>query len=229
VSPELAHAHDISFVAPDLRKKLYRSEFAAQLNGFSPEDLVLALFRKTQARHWLDRALYVDAKFYMQNDVLMKVDRMSMANSLEVRSPLLDHKVMEFMASVPASLKLKGDRCKHILKEAMKNQLPSTIIDRPKQGFSIPLAEWLRSGCRDYAADWLFAQNAFINIYLRRSCVQKLWASHQRGEDYSSELWTLLMLELWGTSYRRSVRDVAVPPSGVPDAGGGSLKYNDSQ
>jgi len=212
VSTEMAHAHDISFVATDLRKRLYRPEFTVQLGGFSPEDLVLSLFRKTHARHWLDRALYVDAKFYMQNDVLTKVDRMSMANSLEVRSPLLDQKIMDFMASVPASLKLKGNRGKHILKEAMKSQLPSGIINRPKQGFSIPVGEWLRSGCRDYVADWLFAQNAFIYTYLRPSFVQKLWTAHQRGADYSSELWTLLMLELWGTSYRHSVRGEAVPP-----------------
>ncbi|HYL79973.1 MAG TPA: asparagine synthase C-terminal domain-containing protein, partial [Candidatus Acidoferrum sp.] len=222
VSPEEAHAYDISFIAPDLRQDLYVPEFTRKLGGFSPEELVLAVFRKSTARHWLNRALYVDAKFYMQNDVLTKVDRMSMANSLEVRSPLLDQRIMELTAAVPAAFKLKGTRCKHILKEAMKDCLDPRLLERPKQGFSIPLAEWLRGGCRDYAAGLLLDPQAFIHRFVRPSAVQRLWNFHQKGDDYGSELWSLLMLELWGTVYLKSVREAprlaaeATPPLPLP-------------
>ena len=212
VPQALAHAYDISFIAPELRRALYTSEFAAQLGDLSSEDLVLAYFRKTDARHWLDRALYVDAKFYMQNDVLTKVDRMSMAHSLEVRSPLLDQNVMEYMARVPPALKLNGICCKYLLKEAMKHCLPPSTLSRAKQGFSIPLNEWLRDGCRDYAADFLLGPNAFISRFVHPHAVTKIWNLHQHGENYGTELWILLMLELWGTLYVKSVRNSIPQP-----------------
>jgi asparagine synthase (glutamine-hydrolysing) len=211
----LAQAYDISFIAPDLREDLYTPEFTSELAGFSPEELVLAVFRKSTAHHWLNRALYVDAKFYMQNDVLTKVDRMSMANSLEVRSPLLDQRVMELMAATPAAFKLKGTRCKHILKEAMKDRLAPDLLDRSKQGFSIPLAEWLRGGLRDYAADHLLDPQAFSRRFVRPPALRRLWDLHQSGEDYGSELWNLLMLELWGTVYFKRAREA---PSGAATA-----------
>jgi len=210
--PAEAYYADLCVVKPREVRRLLGLPPLADLSGSAVYDVVTAQYRRCGSSSAVQRAQYADMHLYLPNDVLVKVDRMSMANSLEVRSPLLDQKVMDFMASVPASLKLKGNRGKHILKEAMKSQLPSGIINRPKQGFSIPVGEWLRSGCRDYVADWLFAQNAFIYTYLRPSFVQKLWTAHQRGADYSSELWTLLMLELWGTSYRHSVRGEAVPP-----------------
>ena len=216
VPQALAHAYDISFIAPDLRRALYTSEFAAQLGDASSEDLVLAYFRKTDARHWLDRALYVDAKFYMQNDVLTKVDRMSMANSLEVRSPLLDQNVMEYMGCVPPALKLNGVCCKYLLKEAMKHRLPPSPLNRAKQGFSIPLNEWLRNGCREYAADFLLRPEAFISRFVRPDVVTRIWNLHQRGENYGTELWILLMLELWGSLYVKSVRNSVPEPLSTP-------------
>lgn len=207
VSQEAAHAYDISVVASDLRRRLYAPDFKAMLGDFLPEELVLAHFRKTDATHWLDRALYVDARFYMQNDVLAKVDKMSMANSLEVRCPLLDHRVMEFMGTVPAALKLNGDRCKHLLKETMRDSLQASALSRSKQGFSIPLHNWLRGGMREYAADRLLATDAFINSYFRSDIVRWLWDAHHRGQNYGTELWTLLMLELWGSQYVNMARE----------------------
>ena len=209
ISPERAHAADISFISRELRERLYIPGFKAELGEWSSEDLVLEHFRKSTATDWLDRALYVDAKFYLQNDVLTKVDRMSMANSLEVRCPLLDTDLMEFMAAVPPSLKLKDGRCKHLLKEAVREQLPPRLLDRPKQGFSIPVNEWLRTGMRDYAADRLLPSKAFIHDYVSREAVQRVWTEHQKGIDFGTELWMLLMLELWG---RRYVLQTHTPP-----------------
>ena len=203
ISPERAHAADISFISRELRDRLYIPAFRAELGEWSSEDLVLEQFRKCTAKDWLDRALYVDAKFYLQNDVLTKVDRMSMANSLEVRCPLLDTELMEFMAAVPPSLKLKDGRCKHLLKEAVREQLPANLLDRPKQGFSIPVHEWLRNGMRSYAADRLLPSNAFIYDYVSQEAVQRVWKEHQNGVDYGTELWMLLMMELWGQRYVR--------------------------
>jgi asparagine synthase (glutamine-hydrolysing) len=114
---------------------------------------------------------------------------------------------MEFMGTVPAGLKLKDSRCKHLLKEAMKDCLQPSALGRPKQGFSIPLHDWLRGGMREYAADRLLAPNAFINSYLRSDVVRWLWDAHQRGQNYGTELWTLLMLELWGSQYVKMARE----------------------
>jgi asparagine synthase (glutamine-hydrolysing) len=143
----------------------------------------------------LSRIQYVDVKTYLTDDILTKVDRASMANSLEVRCPLLDHKLMEVIASMPSSLKLKGRIGKYIFKKVMEKRLPNDIIYRNKMGFAIPLANWFRNGIRDFACAHIVEKQ---DPYLSTSFVTKMWNQHQAGQrDRSTQLWNVLMFRLW--------------------------------
>jgi asparagine synthase (glutamine-hydrolysing) len=150
----------------------------------------------------LSRILYVDFKTWLHNDILIKVDRMSMASSLEVRSPLLDHKIVEFAATLPPELKYRGPVSKFLLKRHLAPRLPVLDVDRPKQGFSIPLGAWLRSDLRETAHDLLFSAQTAHRGYVRRETVAGLWDEHQRGRrDHSGKIWALMVLELWLREY----------------------------
>ena len=134
-------------------------------------------------------------KTYLTDDILTKVDRASMANSLEVRCPLLDHKLMELAASMPSSLKLKGTVGKYIFKKVLEKQLPSDIIHRKKMGFAIPVTDWFRNGIRDFTRAYLVDKQ---DPYLSQSFVEKMWNQHQSGRrDRSWQLWNVLMFRLW--------------------------------
>ena len=134
----------------------------------------------------------------LPNDILVKMDRMAMANSLEVRSPLLDHKVIEFAASLPPDLKYRNGTSKYLLKRYAERRAPASAIHRPKMGFSIPLAAWLRGELRLSAEDLLLSERALERGYFERERVLGLWQQHQsRVRDHSHHLWALMMLEMW--------------------------------
>jgi len=150
----------------------------------------------------LDLLLYTDSKTYLPGDILTKVDRMSMAASLETRAPLLDQKLIDFVTRIPAALKIVGDETKYILKRAVKDLIPDEIMTRPKQGFGIPIPKWinqeLRGRIRDVLNDPLTRQRGYFNS----SYVQLLLNEHERNRrDHSKALWTLFMLELWHRRY----------------------------
>jgi asparagine synthase (glutamine-hydrolysing) len=147
-------------------------------------------------------------KTYLVDDILVKVDRASMANSLEVRSPLLDHVLMELIARMPSSLKLKGGTGKYIFKKSLESVLPQEILTRPKQGFAVPLAQWFRGDLRQAAGDVLLRPDP-MGI-LDSKGIEMLWSKHQSGlRDFSTPLWTLFMFRLWQDSYLKS--DGAAP------------------
>jgi asparagine synthase (glutamine-hydrolysing) len=146
----------------------------------------------------LDQILYIDSKMYLPGDILTKVDRMSMAVSLEVRSPLLDHKLIEFVTRIPASMKLRGLESKHVLKRAVKEIVPAEILNRAKQGFSLPVGAWINNQLRERMRDTLTDLRARQRGYVKPEYVNKLLDEHERGRrDHSTALWALLMLELW--------------------------------
>jgi len=119
------------------------------LGNYNSFEVLNKYFKKTAHLDSLSRAQYVDIKTYLADDILFKVDRMSMANSLEVRCPLLDYRLVEFAARIPPNLRLKGYKSKYILKEVVKNKLPGETLKRKKMGFSVPLDHWFRSELRD--------------------------------------------------------------------------------
>jgi asparagine synthase (glutamine-hydrolysing) len=181
------------------RKSLYAPAFLEKLtNGGFAVSLFHELAGKVKTDAPLDRLLYTDSKTYLPGDILTKVDRMSMAASLETRAPLLDHKLIEFVMTVPASLKLAGLETKHLLKQAVKDLIPHDILHRPKQGFGVPIQDWineqLRSRIRETLTEPRTRQRGFVNSRY----VDVLLGEHEQGRrDHSTGLWALLMLELW--------------------------------
>src|SRR5262249_48936733 len=139
----------------------------------------------------LTRIQYVDVKTYLPDDILVKVDRASMAVSLEVRAPFLDHHMMELAASMPSSLKLRGRTGKYILKKAMSPVLPHDVLYRPKQGFAVPLDRWFRKELKDMAYAEILGEADGI---LDPKALRRIWDQHQSGAyDRSAQLWTVLM------------------------------------
>jgi len=150
----------------------------------------------------LDQLLYIDSKTYLPGDILTKVDRMSMATSLEVRVPLLDHKLIEFVTKVPASLKLAGSETKQLLKQVAKDLIPKEILHRPKQGFGVPLEEWINRQLRDRILETLREPRTRQRGYLKSDYVDLILDEHHKGRrDHSQPLWSLLILELWHRRY----------------------------
>ncbi|QQS40081.1 MAG: asparagine synthase (glutamine-hydrolyzing) [Acidobacteriota bacterium] len=146
----------------------------------------------------VERMQYLDMKLYLAEDILTKVDRASMAVSLEVRAPFLDHKVAEFSASLPAEYKLKGRTSKYILKKAVKGLLPDEIISRPKKGFGIPVAEWLKGRLNPLLRELLSEERLKTQGIFEPAYVSRLIAEHESGQaNHYKQLWTLLVFQLW--------------------------------
>ncbi|MCB1024313.1 MAG: asparagine synthase (glutamine-hydrolyzing) [Acidobacteria bacterium] len=146
----------------------------------------------------IEKMQLLDMKYYLDGDILTKVDRASMAVSLEVRAPFLDHKVAEFAAALPSGFKLRGKTSKFILKRAVKDRIPQSIINRPKKGFGIPIAEWLKGSLNPLLNEMLSSANLQKHGLFNESYVRDLILAHERGESNNyKQLWTLLVFQLW--------------------------------
>lgn len=167
-------------------------------------DLYRAKFNETNARHPLNRMLYVDTRFYLPNDMLIKIDRMSMAHGLEVRVPFLDHRVIEFLAGVPPHLKLrKYLEKKYILKAAMKGTLPNEILKRKKEGFNLPHPRWIKNELKPFVIETLSPSNLMDIGLLNPQVVQTFLDGHFSGRvDNSYQIWSLLTVVLWWRRFK---------------------------
>ena len=155
-------------------------------------------FKAVEKASPLDQMLYVDAKVWLPDDILVKADKMTMANGLELRVPFLDHKLVEFAATLPNASKIHGKGGKTLLRAAMRGVLPEAIIDRPKKGFPIPIGSWLRTSLREFTRDHLLAQDSACSRYVDRKETARLVQEHEQGKaDRSQEIWTLLVFEFW--------------------------------
>jgi asparagine synthase (glutamine-hydrolysing) len=158
-----------------------------------------------------NRALYFEAHAKLTGDFLVKVDRMSMAASLEVRCPLLDHELAEWAMTVPKQFKLRDGRTKYLLVAALKDRLPAKLLTLPKKGFGAPLTIWFRTSLREYLHDILTSKEFFSRGMVSEGFVKELLAEHDSGRrDHYHLLWTLLMLELWFRDWKEPHR---VPPA----------------
>jgi len=198
------YARALSVTPPELRQALYTQDFANSLGGYQAEAPLIRLMDDAPARSGLDRAQYADLAFWLPGDILTKVDRTSMAASLEAREPLLDHRLVEFAATLPEGLRVHGMQGKYLLKKAMRRYLPEKILYRPKRGFVTPIAEWLRgplaSEARAIATSAALARTGWF----RPSFVSAAAEAHIAGKsDHSRLLWQLLMLD-------RSLRHLGV-------------------
>jgi asparagine synthase (glutamine-hydrolysing) len=181
-----------------VRASMYSGDFEARIAGTHPYAPFLSAYDRCPSPDPMDRAMYVDVKTYLVDDILTKVDRMSMAVSLETREPLLDHRLLEFAATVPASLKLRGRTTKFLLRKLLARRVPASILERPKHGFEAPAGEWLRGPLAGMVADLLVDRRFRERGLLNAKTVDRLWAEHRDGRcDHRHRLWSVVMLELW--------------------------------
>lgn len=202
LDPARAYFNSVYGAMANERDSLLSREVRAELRDYDPFEVFAEHYRRPVTEDSLSRAQYADIKLYLADDILTKVDRASMAVSLEVRSPLLDHRLMELVARVPSSLKLRGIEGKYIFKRAISGLLPPEILARHKQGFVVPLAEWLRADLRELAESLLF-DSTTNDGWLEPSKVKQLWQQHQSAlRDYSRPLWAVLMFRIWQRTFR---------------------------
>lgn len=172
--------------------------FRAQIKDYDPSELTRHYYHQADTDDHLSKILYTDLKTYLAGDILVKVDRMSMANSLEVRAPILDHKVIEYAATIPSRLKYKQGEKKYILKQAFAQILPHEIMDRKKMGFSVPLAEWLRGELYNFTQENLFSDDGGLASIFEMNQIRSLWQDHiSKKQNHATILWSLLMFTLW--------------------------------
>lgn len=201
-SPERAYFNTVSWFTPAMKKALYGPELKKAVGDYDPFSVMKVYFDRSEGWDPLSRIQYVDVKTYLVDDILTKVDRASMAHSLEVRVPLLDHHVMEYAASIPSSYKLHRGAEKYIFKRMLSQLLPAEVLHRPKMGFSIPLAEWLRKELKVPFEQQLFAQKTITGEFFDIQPIRQWWNQHQWGvRDYSPWLWALLVFERWGRRF----------------------------
>ncbi|MBM4300089.1 MAG: asparagine synthase (glutamine-hydrolyzing) [Deltaproteobacteria bacterium] len=204
LEPQRRHYAWKAFFNEDLKRSLLNDDIISSLNG-SLDSFPVYSRHSEAVRHWddLNRFQYADLKVYLPDDILVKVDRMSMAHSLEVRVPLLDHRLVEFMFQLPGPMKMPGLRLKHLLKETMRGILPKEILKKPKGGFNVPMSRWLKTSLRPLLEEYLSP-----GMIKRQGCfnpgsVRRLLADHLAGRaDYSRNLWALLNFSIWASDFR---------------------------
>ena len=207
-----AYFHSVSILRGPMRTQLFSAAFRRELAGYSAEEVFRSHAGKAGTDDPLALIQYLDIKTYLVGDINTKVDRASMAHSLEVREPLMDHPLVEWLATLPTSLKVRGQEGKFMLKKAMEPRLPNDVLYRPKMGFAVPLARWFRGPLKQRVRDAVLGERLASTGWFNRSYLEHLVNSHQSGaSDYSAPLWTLLMFE----AFLRNVVD-APHSTGLP-------------
>jgi len=176
---------------------LYSAEFSRRRDKFQSFDVTRNLLSTRSAYGPLEKMLYVDIKAYLPNDLLIKADRMTMANSIELRVPFLDHRVLEFAARLPRNQKVRGWGMKYLLKKALAKHVPKEILDRRKVGFPNPAASWLRDDLKDMVNDILLDSRSISRGYFRKEGIEDLIQSNARTSGFTLEIFSLVVLELW--------------------------------
>jgi asparagine synthase (glutamine-hydrolysing) len=204
--PIAAYFHGISIFNDAMRERLFNPQFRRSLNQYRAVEVLHRHARACPTEDALSRVQYLDLKTYLPGDILTKVDRASMAHGLEVRVPLLDHQLVEWISSLPADLKLRGTEGKYLLKKALLPHLPQELLYRKKMGFAVPLATWMRGPLRLRLQHALMGKTLHQSAIFNMDYIQQLLDQHQSGRhDHSSALWTLLMFE----SFLRKVQEQA--------------------
>ncbi|MEP6789667.1 MAG: asparagine synthase-related protein, partial [Acidobacteriota bacterium] len=181
----------------DMKALIYTDDFRAQV-GTADNGILDKWFARANGSGVLDAAMLTDQMTYLPNDLLVKVDIASMANSLEARSPFLDHNVIEFAASLPENLKMRRFETKSLLKKVAARLVPREVVYRRKMGFGVPVGKWFRGEMKDFVRDTLLSPAALGRGIVKAEMIRKYVEEHIAGtRDHASQIWTLLMLELW--------------------------------
>ena len=202
-----AYFHTVSILRGPMRNELFSPQFKTELAGYNAQEVFDFHAAKAGTDDPLALIQYLDMKTYLVGDINTKVDRASMAHSLEVREPLMDHELVDWLATLPSSHKIRGQEGKYIFKKSMEPYLPQDVLYRPKMGFAVPLARWFRGPLKQRVRDAVLGERLASTGWFNASYLQHLVEAHQSGaRDYSAPLWTLLMFE----AFLRQVVDGAV-------------------
>jgi asparagine synthase (glutamine-hydrolysing) len=200
--PRRRYGRWITVFRPRDTAALYAAEFARRVGQRDPLDRLEAAYQASDAPSLVEAVMHADVQLYLPDDLLVKMDIASMANSLEVRSPLLDHRLVEFAASLPRSLKLRRLTQKYLLKRVMAGTLPDRVLRRRKMGFGVPIDHWFRHELREMAYDVLLDARARARGYFQPEAVRRYLDEHAQGRaSHHARLWSLLFLELWHRTY----------------------------
>ncbi|MGW0770913.1 asparagine synthase (glutamine-hydrolyzing) [Streptomyces sp. NPDC002676] len=191
------YARMMSYFMPEQKQDLYTEQLREATSGSDSYDLLEQAFRASHAVSRINQLMDVDVNSYLPGDLLVKVDITTMANSLEARSPFLDHHLMEWAARLPAELKVRGGTTKYLLKKALEDWLPREVLYRPKQGFGVPMAQWLRTDLKDVAWDVLTDRTAVDRGFFRPDAVRTMLVEHEAGANHARRIWALMQFELW--------------------------------
>jgi len=195
-SPVEAYFHSVSILRGPMRQALFSQRMQSELSGYSAQQVFDRHAASAGTQDPLALIQYLDIKTYLVGDINTKVDRASMAHSLEVREPLMDHELVEWLATLPSSSKVRGQEGKHLFKKAMEPHLPMDVLYRPKMGFAVPLARWFRGPLRQRVRDAVLGDRLLASGWFDPGYLRRLVDTHQSGaRDYSAPLWTLLMFE----------------------------------
>ncbi len=213
-SPEDGYLRRMTLFDRGAREALYTREVAQEVAGWDSREVLRSWIRSLPRTDFRNRMLYADTHFYCPEDCLTKVDRMTMAWSLEARVPLLDHGLVEFMGSLPPGWKLHGFTSKYLLRRAVRDLLPPRLLRKRKRGFSIPVGSWLRGPLREAVRDLLLDAAARRRGWFRPEAVERLLREHESGvRDHGHRLYALLALEVWARSSLDQVPETV--PAGV--------------
>lgn len=202
VDPAMGFYITNSMMTDSQWQQLATDEVKQKLGSYHPSENTIKKYNEAPGNDHLSRILYTDLKTFLVGGILVKVDRMSMANSLEVRAPILDYEVVELAASMPSNLKFNDGEKKYILKEAFKPFLNDDILYRKKMGFSVPLAKWLRTELKDIVENKLIANPNGLKSIMDVAAINKVWQQHLSGSrDNSNILWSMLIYQLWWDKY----------------------------
>ncbi len=213
---DLEHTRWMIFLQEAEKNKLYSNDVQDMLNGSDSFEFIRNYFNRVNTSDPLNRQLYVDIKSYLVDDILVKVDRMSMATSLETRVPFLDHRFVEFSATIPSRLKLQGKNTKYLLKKAMGGILPPQILNRGKEGFSIPIKNWLKEDLKPLMLEVLDQQKIKREGFFNANYVEQLKKEHLSGkQNHSHRLWSMMVFGIWQDLYLRgeSINEKAIQTS----------------
>jgi asparagine synthase (glutamine-hydrolysing) len=201
--PEVAYYSDLCFLKPTATRGLLGLPRERPIQESPVYEAVTEPYKRCPSHDVVQKAEYADLKVYLPNDVLVKVDRMSMASSLEVRCPLLDRRVVELAFQIPRARKMPGLRTKYLLRRIARDRLPPEVVDLPKRGFSAPVGSWIAGAHARWFREDVFGSNSFVNSVLDVDVVKALFDDHVRGgADHSYALWAVWMLERWARRSR---------------------------
>lgn len=195
---DVRHYNWIAIFHDSEKEFLYTEEFKKRVESQKSFAYLEKLIKNSHAEDLVDSLLYADINSYLPEDLLVKMDIAAMANSLEARSPFLDHKFMEFAASIPSDMKIRGIKLKYILKKALSNILPEEILKRGKMGFGIPIDKWFRNELKGYSYEILMSERCINRGYFKKGSIRKFLDEHAAGKSNNgARIWSLLNLELW--------------------------------